>query len=99
MWVAFYLGGGDRVKKEFSFTNGNKLVVRLLQNKQKYGMSVFLENTSDSVWVVKRLLLSNHEILYTTNLTLELYKNEFETLFIPLPLTISNLEKLTAEID
>ena len=99
MWIAFSFPGEDKVKREFNFTNGNKLIVRLVQDKQKYGMSVFLENTAEKVWVIKRLILTNHEINFITNISLELYKNEFETLFIALPFSISNLNKLTAEIE
>jgi len=98
MWLAFMFGQPETKKKEFNFNNGNKLVVRLVQDKTKYGLSLFLENTATNLWIVRNLTLSNKEFVLTTNVLLELHQNEFDTLFLPLPLSISNIGKLTAAV-
>jgi len=98
MWLAFMFSSSDVKRKEFSFTNGNKMVVRLVQDKFKYGLSLFLENTAPDLWVIRNLTLSNKEFVLTTNVAMELHQNEFDTLFLPVPLSISNIGKLTVTL-
>jgi hypothetical protein len=98
MWLAFMFGSSDTKRKEFNFTNGNKMVVRLVQDKFKYGLSLFLENTAANPWVIRNLMLSNKEYVFSTDVAMELRQNEFDTLFLPIPLSISNIGKLTVTL-
>ena len=102
----FYIRkGGDpplvESTKTISVSFQKKIIVSLIDQENRYGISVLFRNNSSQKWLINNITVSETESPETISYPIEytVGKKKFYSLFIPLPPSFDSIEKIQIIVD
>lgn len=101
-WIFAYLRNPARKsieKKSFHYPEKRKVEISFIENENIKGINVIFVNEGERIWKIERLILSNNNGVFETNLQMEVKSKEFEALFIENKNIISDKKNIFVNVE